>query len=464
MNWILGIIGAFVGAVLVGVEDFQWLGGAALGFLTMFQVGSTSRLRDRVERAEGELAHLRQRLQAPPPPATRPAPAPAPAPGTGTTTPLQPMPAIPVPPPARAPAPAPTAVRQGPVPPAPTPPPAQAAPQIPRVAVRPRPPAEPNAIENGFEAVKKWFTEGNVPVKVGVLVLFAGVAAALRYAVAEGIVSFPLEMRYAAIALLGVVALAFGWRERIGKPAFGLALQGGGIGILLLTVFAAYRLYPLQTNGAPLLSAGFAFALIALLVAGSAMLALLQNAMWLAVLGFLGGYLAPVLLSTGSGNYVALFSYYAVLNAAVFLVSWKRAWRLLNLVGFGFTFGVGTAWGLEYYRPEMFATVEPFLILFFVFYVVIGLLYVLKQTTHRKPWVDGTLVFGTPLLAFPLQAGLLKDDRLALAFSALAVAGLYLGLPWWLRNRQKERLLTEAYGALAIGFATLAVPLAFSAS
>jgi uncharacterized membrane protein len=190
----------------------------------------------------------------------------------------------------------------------------------------------------------------------------------------------------------------------------------------------------------------------------------LQNTMALAVLGFLGGYLAPVLISTGSGNHVALFSYYAVLNAAVFAVSWQRAWRLLNLVGFAFTFGVGTAWGLEFYKPQMFWTVEPFLILFFLFYVVIGLLYVLRQTAHRKPWIDGTLVFGTPLIAFPLQAGLLQDDRMALAFSALAVAAIYVGLVAYLRTRKGERLLTEAYGALAIGFATLAVPLAFSAS
>jgi uncharacterized membrane protein len=147
----------------------------------------------------------------------------------------------------------------------------------------------------------------------------------------------------------------------------------------------------------------------------------------------------------------------------VVAVSWMKAWRVLNLVGFAFTFGVGTAWGLKYYRPEMFATVEPFLVLFFIFYVAIGLLYVLRQTAHRRPWVDGSLVFGTPLLAFPLQAGLLKDDRLGLAFSALAVSIVYLGLLLFLRKRQREQLLTEAYAALAIGFATLAVPLAFNA-
>jgi uncharacterized membrane protein len=320
----------------------------------------------------------------------------------------------------------------------------------------PASPHEPDVFERMGRVIRDWFTTGTVPVKIGVLVLFAGVAAALRYAAMEGYFTFPIEFRLATIAAGGIAALAWGFRERTRRPAFGLSLQGGAIGVLLLTVFATYKLYHL-------LPPGMAFALVVLLVAGSAVLALLQDAVALAVLGFLGGYLAPVLISTGSHDHVALFSYYAVLNAAVFAVSWKRAWRLLNLIGFAFTFGVGTAWGVQYYKPEMFATVEPFLVLFFLFYVVIGLLYVLRQTTHRKPWVDGTLVFGTPLLAFPLQAGLLKDDRMGLALSALAVAFVYVGLLAFLRNRRSERLLTEAYGALAIGFATLAVPLAFSA-
>jgi uncharacterized membrane protein len=342
--------------------------------------------------------------------------------------------------------------------------PANATPQAapPPIPARPPgwrapPPAGPSWLDSLLARVKGWFTEGNVPVKIGVLVLLFGVAAALRYAAAQGYFTLPIEVRLVLVWLGALAALGWGWHERLRRPMFAMSVQGGAIGVLLLTVFAAFRLYEL-------LPASLAFALVVVLVAGAALLAVLQDAMWLAVLGFLGGYLAPVLISTGSGNHVALFSYYALLNAAVLAISWKHSWRLLNLVGFGFTFGVGTAWGANFYRPELFASVEPFLVLFFAFYIAVGLLYVLRQTTHRRPWVDGTLVFGTPLVAFPLQAALLRDDRMGLAFSALVVALVYAGLVWFLRARRGERLLTEAYGALALGFATLAVPLACSAS
>src|SRR5690606_31368549 len=143
-----------------------------------------------------------------------------------------------------------------------------------------------------------------------------------------------------------------------------------------------------------LLPAGLALALVVGLVAATALLAVLQDALWLALLGLVGGYLAPVLVSTGSGSHVALFTYYAVLNAAVFAIAWIRPWRALNLVGFAFTFAIGTLWGWRYYRPEHFDSTEPFLVLFFLFYVAIPVLYALRQAPVKRGLVDGTLVFG----------------------------------------------------------------------
>lgn len=463
MSWILGFVGALFGAVLWESEN---LFGAIAGFLLVFLLVSLSHLRQRLAAGERELLVLKARLAATmsaAPDASGAAVAAAAPEPEAPTEPVAEAAAEPVAMAAAA-ATASTSVPETAAEPLPTPSASAAAAavitaEVPATATAPQPPppAPPGWLESWGGRIKSWFTEGNVPVKIGVLVLFIGVAAALRYAAVQGYFTFPIELRLIVIAVAALAGLGLGWRERERKPAFGLSLQGGALGVLLLTVFAAFRLYALLP---PLL----AFAMVVVLVAGAAVLALLQRNMWLAVLGFLGGYLAPVLISTGSANHVALFSYYALLNAAVFAISWKQAWRLLNLVGFFFTFGVGTAWGITFYRPELFRTVEPFLVLFFLFYIVIGLLYVIRQTEHRRPWVDGTLVFGTPLLAFPLQAGMLKHDRMAMAFSALAVALVYVLLVWWLRRRRGERLLTEAYGALALGFATLAVPLAFSAS
>ncbi|WDJ07039.1 DUF2339 domain-containing protein [Xanthomonas campestris] len=320
----------------------------------------------------------------------------------------------------------------------------------------PTPPPTPNAIERAASALKRWFTEGNVPVKVGMLVLLAGVASLLKYASDQGWMRMPVELRLVGISAVALAGLVFGWRQRTVRPGFALALQGGAIGGLLLTVFAAFKLYGL-------LGAGLAMGISVVLIAGMCVLAVLQDSRTLAVLGVLAGFLAPIWLSSGSGNHVALFSYYAVLNAGIVAIAWVRPWRVLNLLGFAFTFGIGTLWGALQYAPAKFATTEPFLLLFFAMYVAIPVLHARRGDGSAGKLIDGSLLFGTPLVAFALQARLLEGDRLPLALCALAVATLYAALAAWLLRRPATRLLGEAHAMLAVGFATLAVPLALSA-
>ncbi len=88
---------------------------------------------------------------------------------------------------------------------------------------------------------------------------------------------------------------------------------------------------------------------------------------------------------------MSLSSYYLLLNGGVLAIAWFRSWRILNLVGFGFTFVIGSLWGYQFYRPEFFASTEPFLVAFFFF--IPQLLCCLHYGSHRtlralsmEPW------------------------------------------------------------------------------
>lgn len=317
-------------------------------------------------------------------------------------------------------------------------------------------PSEPNFIERALAYAKQWLTSGNVPVKVGMLVLLAGVAALLKYASDQGWFVVPPSLRLAGISAAALAGLVFAWRKRESHRTFALAMQGGMIGILLLVVFSACKNYGMIGTGA-------AFALSVVLIAGLSVMAVLQESRTLAILGVLAGFMAPIWLSDGSGNHVALFSYYALLNAGIFAIAWVRPWRILNLLGFVFTWGIGTAWGVLKYTPANFNSTEPFLVLFFVFYLLLPLLYARKASSAGSARIDGCLLFGTPLVAFSLQAALLHGDRMPLAFCALGVAALYAVLARALINNARMNVLARGYAILAVGFATLAVPLALSA-
>ena len=307
------------------------------------------------------------------------------------------------------------------------------------------------------DRIREFLFGGNLMVRVGVVVLLFGFAFLVKYAAARDMV--PLEIRLAAAFAAGIGLLLLGWRLRSRRFGYAVTLQGGGIGVMYLTLFAAARLFHMVP--VPL-----TFGLMVGLVVFSGILAVLQNSAAMAVLGAAGGFMAPVLLSTGTGSHLMLFSFYALLNAGIFGIAWFKAWRWLNLLGFVFTFGIGSAWGMQYYRPSYFQTTEPFLILFFTFYLAIAVLFALRQPPRLKGVVDSTLVFGMPLVVFSLQVGLVENIEYGLAFSAVAMGLVYTGLATALWRRRDEGLgaLVESFLALGVIFGSLAIPLALSGS
>ncbi|UVM05415.1 DUF2339 domain-containing protein [Pseudomonas laurylsulfatiphila] len=337
-----------------------------------------------------------------------------------------------------------------------------------REAQSPGSPRGPNLIDRAISRARAWLFGGNTVLRVGVVLLFLGLAFLLRYAT-EGMV-VPIELRYAGVAAAALGLLGLGWWLRARNSGYALILQGAGIAVLYLTVFAAMRLHPLLDP-----SAGFGL-LVAVTVC-SAILAIAQDALGLAAAAALGGFAAPILASTGAGSHVALFSYFTLLNAGIFAIAWFKAWRLLNVIGFTGTFGIGFAWGLRSYSPELLWSTEPFLILFFLMYLAIGLLFarrrlmemgdtpadgsreaLLHWSARKGDYVDGTLLFGPPLAGFGLQFALVQHLEFAAAFSALAMGMIYMGLARWLMAG-RTLLLGETCLALGVIFASLAIPL-----
>jgi len=303
-----------------------------------------------------------------------------------------------------------------------------------------------------FTAAKNFFTTGNIILKIGLIVLFFGVSFLLKYAAQRNFV--PIELRLTAVSLGGLVLLGIGWRLRLRRQFYGLLLQGGGVGIFYLTVFAAAKLYHL-------LPFALAFGVMLGIVLLSGALAVLQDEKWLAMAGSTGGFLAPVLLSTGSGSHVALFSYYLLLNLGILGIAWFKTWRLLNLLGFVFTYVISAMWGMKFYQPAYFASVEPFLLASFLLYAGVSILFALKQPVELKGYIDPPLVFGLPIVTFAMQYGLVHDTEFGLALSAVGFGIFYLvcALLLW-RRYQAMGMLVEIYLSFGVVFGSLAIPLA----
>jgi len=435
---IIGLIAAFVSGIAMHSGT-----GFLLGLIAGYSLGALIQLSARVDKLQQQLHKLATPSPRPPAAAATQSPLAQKSPALSLELELPSEPAVtrPVSPPQAA---------------------AETRPTAPSIAAAmqsraPSPTVAPLREDNLFDKlsgkVKAFFTDGNVVVKVGLLVLFVGVGFLLKYAAAHAML--PVQLRVAGIAIGGIALTIFGWRLRADKPVYALLLQGGGVGVLYLTVFGAAKLYHL-------LPLGFAFVIMVALVVLSAILAVLQNSRHLALYGAAGGFLAPILASTGGGSHIMLFSYYALLNLGIVGIAWYRSWRELNLLGFVFTFVIGMLWAARFYRPEFLSSVEPFLILYFLMFVTVSVLFAYRQPPQLKGYVDSSLVFGVPIVAFTLQAALVQNIEYGISFSALGFSAFYIVLAasLWSRGPAGMRLLTEAFLAMGVVFGSMAIPLA----
>ena len=298
----------------------------------------------------------------------------------------------------------------------------------------------------------------NPLARIGVVVLFFGVASALRLAAQAGLL--PPQLRLAGALAVGLVMILAGWRMTGDGPRrmFALAVQGGGFALLYLAVYFALA-------GYGFIGAAPAFGLFAALGAACALMAARQSAQSLALLGLSGAFVAPLLATTGQGDHIVLLSYILLLDIFIIALSWRHAWRALILAGFLFTFMVGTGWGLRSYTPDDYLAVQGFLIAFFLLFsatrVALTVARAPGEAGKESGWNAGSLLFGPPLAAGVLQSALMQPFEYGDALSAVAAGLYYLGLAWLLRARAPDASLDfRAHAGIGAALLTLAVPLA----
>ncbi|MDE0654317.1 MAG: DUF2339 domain-containing protein [bacterium] len=302
-------------------------------------------------------------------------------------------------------------------------------------------------------AARTWLTTGNAPVKVGVLVLLVGVGLLIRETSRRGVITLTIEARLIAIAIGAVVLLVLGWRHRARRPTYGRSLQGAGIGALYITTYASYEVYDL-------LAVGLAAAAVILITVLAGVLAVRQDAQVLAIFGIVGGFLAPVLAYRGTDDYIVVFSFYTVLSVAIVVVAWFKVWPSLNLLGLLFNIGISAFWLLFRYAEEDWPSLQPFIAVLVVIYMVVPLLAALRDPPRITGHWMAPLVFGTPFAGLWLQHLVIGHTARGVAASALVLAGLYVVLYAAARRLgDGAGELAEAYAGLAAAFGAIAVPL-----
>lgn len=218
------------------------------------------------------------------------------------------------------------------------------------------------------------FIGENVISKIGILILIIGVGIGSKYAIDHDMVS-PLT-RIILGYLTGTCLLGFAIKLKSKYKNFSAVLISGAIAILYFITFAAYDYYALIPQT-------MTFILMVIFTAFGVATATQYNKQVIAHIGLVGAYGVPFLLSDGSGKVLVLFSYIAIINIGILILSFKRYWKPLLYVSFALTWLIFLGWALNKSDANDYLSLGLIFstIFFFIFYIS-NLAYKINKTEN----------------------------------------------------------------------------------
>ena len=276
----------------------------------------------------------------------------------------------------------------------PAPAPQAAAPPPHRPPAPPRPPMPP--IPPHEPPVEKSFDWENV-IGVKLFSAVAGIALVLaaifflKYSVDHGWLQPPIRV---AIGILVSIALLVVCERSAARkyPVTANALDAAAVAILFSTFFAAHALWHL-------VPATVTFVLLALVTVVAVLLSIRHESLFIAVLGLLGGFATPALLSTGENRPIPLFVYLLMLNVGLGWVGSRRKWPILTILTLVLTAIYQWGWVMKFLTASQLSLAMGIFIVFAVV-ALTALLFSSRGTDMDGPLATTRLAASVMPLVF----------------------------------------------------------------
>jgi len=291
---------------------------------------------------------------------------------------------------------------------------------------------------------------------VGAVAIIFAVGFFLRYAFESGLINETARIFLGLLA--GGVLLAIGEMTRKKFSSYSQVVTGSGLGVLYLSLYAAFNFYHMLSQPAALVSMS-AVTIIGIL------LSLRYDSMTLACFAQFGGLITPLMISAGESDPHVLFSYLILLNIGAAFISYKKLWRVLTLESFLGTIFFYWTWFFGSYDPTQFAVAWSYSSLFFFIFLIISFI----QNSGRKSVQDSFdlgITTANPGLYFLASFTIINQsypDNAGL-FTFL-LGSLYLLLAFTAGSKERTSDLFHRF-LIAIGLVLLviAVPVQFHES
>ncbi len=303
----------------------------------------------------------------------------------------------------------------------------------------------------------------------GIVVLVVGISIGVKYAVDKELISpaARIIMAYAA----GIVLFILSVRLKKKFVLFSAILFSGAMASLYFTTYAAfvyYQLFPF----------GIAFAIMVLITILTAYSAIVYNKQEIAILGMIGAYGIPFLISVNSERADLFFAYIILINIGIVFLSYKKLWKGMVRLAMLVSWALFIGWAVNRYDAAMQLQAMIIMIAFYVLFTIASvgfaarkkqllgfielqhfllnsilafasaiLIFTESTMDNRSVMVTGTACIVFTVQALVVKFFLSKEKLLFNYLAAFAVLSLvfYVGMKW------DGVMVTMIWLAIAVG-------------
>ena len=301
------------------------------------------------------------------------------------------------------------------------------------------------------------FIGENLFSKIGIGIIIIGVFIGVKYSIEHDLIS--PAMRLVLSYLVGVGLFAAGAMLKKKYENFSAVLVSGAMTIFYFVTFIGYSVFNFFPQS-------LTFVLMFLFTAFTVAASLNYNKVVIALIGLVGSYAVPFLLSDNSGRVSILFAYTAIINIGVLIISFYKQWRSLYLSAFAFTWlMLLSLWGNAYKYNDF----TPYFIFNLVTFLTFYIAFIFQKIHQEKELkeIDVVLFLSNSLLFFGMGVWYIYDyytmeNRTIMAMFTLANALLHFGVAYYFHVKKfPSQALKYLILVLALSFATLVIPIQF---
>lgn len=299
----------------------------------------------------------------------------------------------------------------------------------------------------------------NLFSKLGIAIIVIGVGIGAKFAIDNDLVS-PV-MRVILGYLVGFGLLGFAVKLKSAYHAYSAVLISGAMAIFYFMTYISHGFYGF-------LPGVLAFGLMVAVTGMTVMAAIYYKEQVIAIIGQVGAYAIPFLLSDGSDDMQTFFTYVAIINVGILFVAFKQYWKAMYLSAFVLTWLLFSGWcAFGYDARDEFVMAFSFNTLFFLLFYLTFLAYKLVRK-EKYQLLDVFLLLINSFIFFGLGYFMWEEHPsngkyLGLFAILNGLLHLMVGVLIYL-NEKADRNILLLVGGLVILFFTLAVPIQLDGS